>query len=784
MKNQKSLRLAAWSAVSISCLAPIAFAQEGAPAAAPGSEQNDTKESQGEALEEVVVTADRRREALQTVPAAITAISAETLRRDGINSLERVADSTPGLTFAAFAAGQPEIAIRGVGTKEDGPAASDSTVVSIDDIYIASRAAQVTDLFDLERVEVLRGPQGTLYGKNSIGGSINFVTLQPTDETVIRTTLKGGNFGRAEAAGLISGGLTDTLFGKVAVSYKSNDGYLRNALVDSPDYGKRVGETESLSYRTTLRWAPTDTFEAIFSIDGAHDDNGATNREPVGSLGPLHNCGCASDPVAVNNALGGGSSPYTTLASVDGFTKRDIFGASLKLNFDLGFATLSSISGYRKTDYSYLEDSSGLPSSSVFVNLAPGGNGGVLGTLPAATGFTFKVTDAVEQNPKQLTQELRLTSPTDEKFEWLGGLFFSREEDTRTEGFVFPSLGSANGLPSDSLSIQTNKGTAYAGYGQLGYSFTDRFKLTAGARYSSEKKEITSAAQILSGLPLLLRAYPEVGAEESWTNFSWRLVGDFQATPDTLFYASVATGFKSGGLTGVASTAEVATTPFKPEDAVNYEVGEKIELFDHRLRINTAVFYTDYKDLQVTRFFQPVGTTFGQFITENAGQARLKGVELEISARPIRAIEIGGTYAYLDARYTEFTGLASTINPTGNFNGNFLRQAPKNSASAYLAYTFTMNSGGELSARAGWKYQSLSYYDPDNNPITVIPSYQLLDGRIGYSSPDKHWDLSAWIKNANDERYRTHVFSQRDGRVAFALFGEPRTYGLTLTYNH
>jgi len=757
-----------WVAVSVCFCAEAALAQE---------------RPSPDALAEVVVTANLRSEVLQDVPAAITALSGETLTRNNISGLDGIAQRTPGLVFAAFAEGQPEIAIRGVGTKEDGPAASDSTVVSVDGVYIAARSAQVFDLFDLERVEVLRGPQGTLYGKNSIGGSINFVTTQPSAETRIRASLKGGNFGRLDGGALVSGGLTDTLFGKIAVSYRSNDGYLRNVLAGSPEFGKREGETESFGYRTTLRWVPTDLLNASVTFDGAHDDNGASNREPVGSLGPLHNCACASNPVAVNQALGGASSPYSTLADVQGFTHRDIFGAALTVNFDAGFATLTSISAYRHTRYDYLEDSSGLPAAHSFTDLT-GASGNPNTTLlgPPSDGFTFKVTDAVRERPDQYTQDLRLTSPSTGTFEWLTGVFFSREENKRNEGFVFPSLGRSDRLPSSSLSLQSNKGTAYAAYGQASYEITDQFKITAGARYSYEKKEITSEARIISGLPLLLQAYPQIAAEQDWNNVSWRFVADYHVTADALLYASIATGFKSGGFTGSASTAAEAAAPFSPEKATNYEVGAKTQMFNRRLRLNLATFYTDYRDLQVTRFFQPLGTTFGQFITENAGKALLEGVELEISAHPWRNVEVGATYAYLDAHYTQFTGLPSTIG-TGNFNGNRLRQAPRNTASAYAAYTYALRSGAQLSAGVDWSYRSLSYYDPDNNPITVIPSYDLFNGRLGYLSDNSHWDFSLWIKNAADEKYRTHVFSQRDGRIAFALFGEPRTYGATLTYN-
>ncbi|WP_299422433.1 TonB-dependent receptor [Sphingomonas bacterium] len=728
------------------------------------------------------MTANRREESLQKIPAAITAITGETLARDNITSLEGVADKTPGLTFAAFAEGQPEIAIRGVGTKEDGPAASDSTVVSIDGVYIAARSSQVFDLFDLERVEVLRGPQGTLYGKNSIGGSINFVTLKPTKDFRMKLQLKAGNYGRMDAAGLISGPIADNLYAKIAVSYRSSDGYLRNVLVGSPFYGQRWGETESVSVRGALRWVPTDRFEAMLSVEAVRDNNGATNREPVGSQGPLHNCGCASDPVAVNIALGGGGSPYTTLASVEGYTRRNIFGANLQLNYDFGFATLNSISSYRETHYGYLEDSSGLPASSAFTDLT-GASGNPNNTLlgPATNGFTFKITDAVHEQPKQYTQEVRLTSPSGGKVEWIVGAFISKEENSRNEGFNFPALGRTDRLPSISNSYQTNDSLSYAGYAQATWRVAPGLSLTGGGRYSYERKKISSQAVINSGLPLLLQAYPLSFAQDSWRNFSWKVIADYEIRRDLLVYASVSTGFKSGGFTGTASTAAVATKPFDPEKATNYEIGAKAQFFDRRLRFNLAAFYTDYRDLQVTRFFQPAGTTFGQFITENAGKARIKGVEVEASATPVRGLEFGGTFAYLDARYVEFTGTPSTI-VTGNFNGNRLRQAPEFTASAYGGYTYEFADQSSLGIRGTYKYQSLSYYDADNNPITVIPGYDLVDGSITFTSSDKHLELSLWVKNLTQTEYRTHVFSQRDSRVAFALYGEPRTYGLTATF--
>jgi iron complex outermembrane receptor protein len=452
------------------------------------------------------------------------------------------------------------------------------------------------------------------------------------------------------------------------------------------------------------------------------------------------------------------------------------------MNYDFGFATLSSISSYRETHYDYLEDSSGLPASSAFTDLT-GASGSPNNTLlaPATNGFTFKITDAVHEQPKQYTQEVRLTSPSGGKIEWIVGAFISKEENSRNEGFNFPALGRTDRLPSISNSYQTNDSLSYAGYAQATWHVAAGLSLTGGGRYSYERKKISSQAVINSGLPLLLQAYPLSFAQDSWRNFSWKVIADYEIRRDLLVYASVSTGFKSGGFTGTASTAAVATKPFDPEKATNYEIGAKAQFFDRRLRFNLAAFYTDYRDLQVTRFFQPAGTTFGQFITENAGKARIKGVEVEASATPVRGLEFGGTFAYLDARYVKFTGTPSTI-VTGNFNGNRLRQAPEYTASAYGGYTYEFGDQSSIGIRGTYKYQSLSYYDADNNPITVIPGYDLVDGSITFTSSDKHLELSLWVKNLTQTEYRTHVFSQRDSRVAFALYGEPRTYGLTATF--
>lgn len=751
-------------------------------------------------IEEIVVTAQKRTETLMDVPLSITVFSGESLEQDSISSLQDIGSQTPGLVFTAFSVGQPEISIRGISTKEDGASANDSSVVSVDDVYIAARTAQVFDIFDLERVEVLRGPQGTLYGKNSIGGSINFVTLKPSQEKVIRVSQSVGNYERADTGMLISGPVSEELAAKFSLSRRSHGGYIDNLLT-----GEDQGESETYALRGQAVWTPSSELEFIGTLDGAIDHNGATNREPIGSTGPLHNCGCASDPMAVNQALGGAGDAFTSLAETEGYMDREVFGASLKATWDFSErVSLVSITAYRDSDFDWREDSEGLPPSSVFINLGVGAAvyGPLLVGTPASAGFTFDINNYATEQAEQFTQEFRVLSTGTSRLRWLGGFFYSLEDIDRTESFKFPSL--AIGTNSDfERSIQQNETTSIAVYGQGQYDVTEQLTATLGLRYSTEDKEADVGAEILNSNPaaVLLRGapFPDTNgdkirdglahAEVDFDNISWRFALDYAINDDITVFSNIATGFKSGGFSGSPSTQAVATTPFGDEEAISYEFGLKSRLMEDRMMFNASGFFVDYADLQVTRFFQPVGSSFGEFITENAGEAEIMGVELEVLAIPMEGVEIGGNYAWLDANYTDFQGLPSieangSITDPGFFNGKDLRIAPENTASGWLMLDHPLANGGALSGKFKIRYQDKLFFDPDNNPINISDSYVLLDAWAAYTTPNQRWQVKFWIKNIGDEEYVTHGFTQRGNRIAFGLFGEPRTFGGTLTFNY
>jgi iron complex outermembrane receptor protein len=748
-------------------------------------------------IEEVIVTAQKREEKLQDVSVAVTALSGDLIRDNDMAQFGELANNTPGLIFNAFSVGQPEIAIRGVSTKEDGAGASDATVVSVDGIYIAARSAQVFDIFDLERVEVLRGPQSTLYGKNTIAGALNFVTAKPGPDSVVRLRQSVGDYGRFDTAGLVSGQIADELYGKFSFSRRKHDGYLTNILpqwidpnsgftVNNPEYGKSQGESDTFNWRAQLRFEPSDALQLTLMVDGADDHNGATNREPIGSLGPLHNCGCASDPVAVNRALGGEGDLHTTLSETEGYMDREVLGVALVADYETRFGTWTTSASYRDSDFDWVEDSEGLPPFAPWIDLTgASGNPGPLLTAAASRGFTFDINNSATENARQYTLESRLVSPGGARVDWLAGVFFSREEIDRREGFAFPTLGGP-GPNANSVynSFQLNEGASWAAFAQATYNVTDRFGVTAGLRYSWDKKDFTSSAAGVSGPGLLVRSFSEISSDESWSNVSGRLAADYRPVEDMLLYASISTGYKAGGFIGSPTTAAAASTPFGEETATNYELGLKSELLDRRLRLNIAAFLMKIQDLQVTRFFQPQGSPFGEFLTENAGEAESKGAELEVVWQPLPALQLGGAYAWLNAEFTDFQG-APSLEPNGTildpaaFNGRKLRQSPENTYNLYGQVSHDVGQG-KVWARLDFRHEDEFFFDPSNDPITASWAHEVWNARVAYETGDGRWQFSLWGKNLGDEQYLTHLFTQRGGRIAFGLPGDPRTWGVSV----
>ncbi|MBL4838333.1 MAG: TonB-dependent receptor [Kordiimonadaceae bacterium] len=512
---------------------------------------------------------------------------------------------------------------------------------------------------------------------------------------------------------------------------------------------------------------------------------GNDNREPVGSIG-AHAGGNASDPIAVNEALGGAGDPFSYAGEDDNGGKRKVFGAALEINKDFEETTLTVIGAYRESEYEWAMDSTGLPPTALADLTAGPAVFGPIAVGAPETGFFYDNTDLVAEDSKQYTAEIRLASNNDGPLEWVTGAFATLEQIYRTEGIRFNALTDDSLEPNLADSTMDFEGKAIAAFAQGTYQITDTLSLTAGARYSYEEKDIIAFNTIPQSpkLQLILRAFDPAEGSDSWNNLSWKTALDWQATDDVMLYASVSTGFKSGGFTGTASIAETATTAFEPEEATNYEVGMKGDFFDSRLRLNVSAFFLDYKDLQITRFFQPLGRDFSLFITENAANAEVKGIEVEFTGILTDNIEVGGFYSYLDAEFKGFFGTPGQTG-SGDFSGNKLRQAPEHSLGGHIQFFQELNEDkGSITANLSAKYQSQTFTNVDNNALDVIPSYTVVDAWLAWNSSDSKWMVQAWVKNLTDKAYRTHVFTQRGGRVAFATFAPPRTFGLTVQYEY
>jgi len=722
------------------------------------------------------VTAQKKSESLQDVPIAISAFSGEDMRRQGINDFQGISERTPGLLIGAFSPAQPEISIRGIGTKEDGPGANDSTVVSVDDVYVGPRIAQVLDIYDLERVEVLRGPQGTLYGRNSIAGSLNFVTEKPNEEFKLRIAQTVGSNNNYDTQFLVSGAVSEEngLFGKISYSRRAYDGYTDLF----SDATTKIGTLEGIdrqSWRAQLRFAPNDQLDATLTIDGAKDDDEGQNREPIGDIrtGP--------NSVAINIA-NGKTDFYDSLAT-EGYLERDVFGAALKIEYDFENVTFTSITAYRDAEVETAIDCCGI-------------NGNLYGPSLRENY------DNVHEEADQFTQEFRLSGSTD-TVNWVTGLFYTDESAHRLENFMFNEVFNAGQGFSEARSAWQNLSdnqadiTAFAAYGQATYAFTDTARATLGLRYSTEEKEILVSGEIISdpSLPgiqgppfgIIISDFDPAAAENDWDSIDFRLALDYDLSDDALLYGSISSGFKSGGFSGSPKNAVTGTTPFDEETVLSYEVGLKSTLFDNTLRFNVSAFFMDYEDLQVTRFATSIDAPLvGEFLTENAGAAEIMGLELETTWAPTENLVISFNWAFLDAEYTDFSGLKPGPNgEVTDFSGNDMRQAPEQSGSINVNYTWdsVFASSDSLGLNVSARYVDDVFYDPDNNPRTIVPSYETADVRLSWTSPEQTWEVDVWANNVTDEEYITHAFSLSGGQRAFGSPGKPRWYGVTFTYN-
>lgn len=777
---------------------------------------------QGPALQEITVTAQRRVSDLQSTPVAVTAIDSEKLESMFASDIGEVALLTPNFSAAKTtgfnAAG---FAMRGASQTDILVYWEPPVGVVVDDFVVPNMQTQLLDAYDIESVEVMRGPQGTLFGKNTTAGVVNVKTKRPEmNEWGLNASVLFGKYGREEFRGTVNAPLVeDTLAFRLAVKSQESDGYYKNGKVSlntvAGDFigdGKDLGGDDSISGRAKLLWTPTENLNILMQYEYLKDRGDsppAVNETDPRSNQAFNFLGIpgvtSGDPLkqaGVTNRDFLADGTPTGLRFRNGHAI-DVDGYYLNVDWTVGDYDINSTTGLRKQD-SYL------PSTYV----------GEVGN----PNTVVSIFDAVRYDEREtFQQEFRIASNYNGNFNFVAGLFHQEDE---TEFNVVQYLGildmTGQSIPglldSDNPLIISNnqemESTAIFFDGT--YEFAHDWTLSAGIRYTREKKEFFSRP----GLPIALYgegpgsipfnpndtgAYPcDVNNpldcqtdDETWREPTYRILLSKQFNPDLYGYVSFAHGFKSGGYSDQAGSGlavPLSTTRYDPEEADSWEVGLKWDFWNNRARINSALFYVDYKDMQrATIVTSPAGLQ--ETVVFNAAEVNAYGLELEFSAALTDRLSLNANLGYLDTEYDEFE-LNLDLDPTtpsASLSGNDVTRAPEITAGLDLTYRQPVGDWGDIRAMAGVYYEDESVYyyaiDPPSpgNPggtprsefNTHIQSHTLVNVSATFTHASDKWYVSAFGKNVTDERYR-NASQYVGGLWTFATYAQPRVWGLEL----
>jgi len=699
-------------------------------------------------IEEIVVTAQKRAQNLQDVPVSVTAFSDTAIREAGFTNSLSIGDQVPNLEIKTFG-GVPNIFIRGVGNNDFNASSIGPISIYRDDVVVASTGSQIFSLFDLERIEVVRGPQGTLFGKNTTGGAIQFFSKLPGDEFEGNARFGYGRFDLFEAEAAASLPLGEGLSLRVAGIVRRRDGEKTNLYT-----GEDTINVDEAAARAILRWHPSADTDVRLSIGGGRDRSDYLENKPVGTINGADLFGY-TDPYPDNANLLNFNGPSRNYS--------DNMFINLNITQSIGNLTFKSITGYDKSDVDNRVDVDGGPFR--------------------IDEITF-LTDA-----EQVTQEFQLAYDSG-PLNAIGGLFYFQENlDADSNADLLGELSFADGaLPL--ITRATRKNKAYAIFGQATYAVAPAFRVTLGGRYTIDKVRATHRADLVPGffdadipdgaaVPLV----PFARMKDTFKSFTWRVAADYNVTDDVLAYASIDKGFKAGGFNIGIITSVAERTQVDPEYLTSYEIGIKSTLFDRRLRLNVSAFYYDYTDLQVLSVNRQAGSTVPTLGLDNAADATIKGIELEATALPTDWLDLGLNLGILDAKYKNY--LSGAIDPeTGDprdFSGNRLPGAPKFTLSTFAQVTIPVGDF-ETRWRAEYNYTGKKYYNnAQSDLISSGEGYGLLNLRATLADPAKGWELAAWAKNVTGKAYIVDATDTSGFGFVPRYYGERATYGVELS---
>ncbi|MCP3732125.1 TonB-dependent receptor [Sphingomonas sp. MG17] len=713
---------------------------------------------------EILVTAQRRAERIQDIPAAISALGSESLERAGIVSLDSVAPQVPSFYFGSAGASRPQMYIRGIGTRSFDPGSESSIGVFVDDVYLGRAAGSFNALRDIERIEVLRGPQGTLYGRNTIGGAVNVISKAPTSDFTGDFEVGVSNYGGYEGVAAVGGPLTgDGSLKFRAAGWRSyRDGYLTNLTTGTTFQG-----VDNWGGRLRLTWEATPEFKIDLTAEYGKDGNEAAFAGFGRGSGPTATTPANPSlvffgrPGQVPIAYPGGR--YEGYMTHDPSSDRDVQTYIGRIEYDAGFATLTSISAYRDQKLAEARDLDGTSVDALY----------------HMTG----------EQTQQFTQEFRITSnPTgpasfEGALDWIIGGFYYHDDSARSDLYNV-GVGSTAFALTGATQVQgifgNYKVKSYAAFGQFTWHITDALDFTVGARYTHDKKSARQRGETTSpGVPLIPAPFDVTNAAD-YSSFDPRFVLDYKISRDVSVYASFSRGFKSGGFQNAAISAAQANQLFNPEKITAYEVGFRSEWLGRRLKLNISAFQYDYQDLQVSRFISRPGVPIINIIS-NAASSTVKGVDFELGLKPTDTLTFNFTYGYLDARYDDYIFDAAT-----NFSGTRMVRSPEHSINVNGEWRVPIGDRRWFSLGGNYALLSTLYHEPGEGRqefggaavLSREPGYGLLDLRA--SLEIDRFTVTAYVNNATKTYYRRTILAA--GPTVIDYPGTPRVFGLRAAY--
>ena len=678
-------------------------------------------------FEQVTVTAKRIEQSIYDAPVAVSAFSVKELQARHADNLMDVGNFVPNLNITSFGAGNTSAEmpfIRGIGVQDHLIVVDPGVGVYIDGVYLGRQIGQNLDLNNIERLEVLRGPQGTLFGRNSIGGAINIITRKPGEDETARFSVEGGSRTRVNGDFYLNSKLSDTFAVSASASVKHRDGL--GEFVNVPNAKEGVGEIFNTAGRLAAAWTPSDRFSLIVSADGTNDRDGLAPYhtfiiEAPGNLaydGGLRNSGEAANPY--NNNTGQANQVETTASS---------YGVSLTAE---GVLT-DQLKGRLITSYRSSKYTGGLDDDGQLVDFY---------TYPEH-GYANQ--ESVEA---QLNGKFGV-------LDFVTGLFFFEENGANIQ---FPVTFAS--FPGGYFA-QDQHAQSEAVYGNVGYEITPAFRLSGGVRYTRDKKHADADIGFA----------PPFADEHTWSEPTWDVSATYKIQPLLTAYATIARGYQSGGYPARPYGGADTFKPYNPVIATNYEVGIKGEPFPF-LQEELTLFNTEYKDL--TAQVSEVTNAGFSTITENAGKARSYGLEWESRARLGYGFLFNTSIGYDDAKYTEVkAGSSLKVDDTPALT-------PKWTISAGPAYNLALTGGGSIAVRADYSYRSSMEGQPNNDPLAKISSRYLVNFDITYTAPTGGWTLGAYGKNVTDQRYVEGKLNVGD-YVLNLLSNDASEFGLRFT---